>query len=78
MSKKHKYHQSIIPGVSLGAAVLNGDLGFALRLWKKKLKDSDVLKNVKERKEFVKPSVKKRKQMSDAIYWQKVQDSREQ
>mgnify|MGYP003116292061 CR=1 FL=1 len=78
MSKKQKYHQSIIPGFALGAAVPNGDLGFALRLWKKKLKDSDVLKNLKERKEFTKPSVKKRKQMSDAIYWQKVQDSREQ
>ena len=78
MSKKHKYHQSIIPGSPLGVAVMYGDLGFALRLFKKKLKDSDVLKNFKERKEFIKPSVVKRKQMSDAIYWQKVQDSREQ
>jgi small subunit ribosomal protein S21 len=78
MSKKHKYHQSIIPGFAIGAAVPNGDLGFALRLWKKKLKDSDVLKKLKERKEFTKPSVKKRKQMSAAIYKQKVQDSLEQ
>ena len=78
MSKKHKYHQSIIPGHPIGSAVPYGDLRFAIRTWKKKLKDSDVLKNLKERKEFTKPSVKKRKQMSDAIYWQKVQDSREQ
>jgi|TARA_R110000822_G_scaffold53530_2_gene138057 ribosomal protein S21 len=78
MSKKHKYHQSIIPGSPLGVAVMYGDLGFALRLFKKKLKDSDVLKNFKERKEFIKPSVKKRKQLSDAIFWQKVLDSREQ
>ena len=78
MSKKHKYHQSIIPGFALGAAVPNGDLGFAIRTWKKKLKDADILKIVKSRREYVKPSVVKRKQMSDAIYWQKVQDSRDQ
>jgi ribosomal protein S21 len=78
MSKKHKYHQSIIPGVAIASVVPAGDIGFAIRTWKKKLKDADILKIVKSRREYVKPSVVKRKQMSDAIYWQKVQDSREQ
>jgi ribosomal protein S21 len=73
MSKKHKYHQSIIPGVAIASAVPNGDLGFAIRTWKKKLKDADVLKIVKSRREYVKPSVVKRKQKSDAIFKQKIQ-----
>lgn len=77
MSKKHKYHQSIIPGQGLGAAVPNGDLGFAIRLWKKQLKDADVLKMVKERKEYVKPSVIKRKAKADAAYRQRLQSLRE-
>lgn len=73
MSKKHKYHQSIIPGVAIASAVPNGDIGFAIRTWKKKLKDADVLKIVKSKTEYVKPSVVKRKQKSDAIFKQKIQ-----
>jgi len=77
MNKKQKYHEAIIPGQALGAAVPNKDLGFAMRLWKKKVKDSGVLTALKERKEFTKPSAAKRKQMSDAIYWQKIRSSQE-
>jgi ribosomal protein S21 len=77
MNKKQKYHESIIPGQALGAAVPDKDLGFALRFWKKKLKDSGILTSLKDRKEFIKPSAVKRKKMSDAIYWQKIRSSNE-
>ena len=68
MSKKQKHHQSIAPGHGIGAKVVERDINFALRIWKRKLKDSDVLVNLKEGREFTKPSVKKRKQKIDAIY----------
>ena len=51
MNKKQKDHQSIIPGHSIAARVVNYDLGFAIRIWKKKLKDSDILLKLKENKE---------------------------
>ena len=77
MSKKYKEHQSVIPGHSIGAAVVNGDLGFAIRTWKKKLKDSDILNKIKSKKEFVKPSVTNRIEKSRAAYIQKIRSAQE-
>jgi len=74
MSKKQKHHQSIAPGHGISARVVEKDINFALRIWKRKLKDSDVLLNLKEGREFLKPSVKRRKQKIDAIYTQKIKD----
>ena len=77
MSKKQKYHQSIVPGHSIAAAVTNKDLGYALRLWKMKLKNSDLLTTLKERTEYLKPSVVKRKSKAAAIYIQKIRSAEE-
>jgi len=77
MNKKQKEHQSVIPGHSLGANVVNGDLGFAIRTWKKKLKDSEILDKIKSKKEFIKPSVTKRIQRNDAAYRQRMQSLKE-
>ena len=74
MSKKQKQHLSIAPGHGIGAKVVEKDINFALRIWKRKLKESDVLVNLKEGREFLKPSVKKRKQKIAAIYTQKIKD----
>lgn len=74
MNKKQKHHQSILPGSTSGAKVINKDINFALRIWKKKLKESNVLNSIKDRKEFLKPSVIKRNKLNNAIYMQKVKD----
>ena len=72
MSKKQKQHQSIIPGHSIGAKVINKDINFALRTWKKKLKSSNVLNLLKDNKEYIKPSFLHRQKMISATYKQKL------
>ena len=74
MNKKQKHHLSILPGTTSGAKVVNKDINFALRTWKKKLKESNTLTNIKDRKEFIKPSVVKRMKLNNAIYMQQIRD----
>jgi small subunit ribosomal protein S21 len=77
MNKKQKQHQSIVPGHAAAVNVVGTsreDLAFALRIWKRKIKDSEVLEKTKDRKEFIKPSVRKRKQIQDAQFIQKIKD----
>ena len=57
----------IIPGRFKAAKVVNGNIEAALKFWKRQVKDSNVLQEVKDRKEFIKPSAVKRKQKMDAI-----------
>lgn len=79
MNKKQKQHQSIMPGHSTAVNVTGTqreDLAFALKMWKRKVKESGVLEIVKERKTFTKPSVAKRAQRIDAAYRQRMQDLR--
>jgi ribosomal protein S21 len=77
MSKKQKQHQSIVPGNALAVKV-NGssreDLAHALKTWKRKIKSSGILEETKERKEFIKPCIKKRKQLQNAKFMQMVRD----
>jgi ribosomal protein S21 len=74
MNKKQKQHQSIMPGNALAVSVVNQDLGFAMRLWKRKVKTSEVLEKTKDQKEFIKPSVKRRKQKQAAQFIQKIRN----
>jgi ribosomal protein S21 len=77
MNKKQKQHQTIVPGHSLAVNVvgsLREDLAFALKIWKRKVKNSEVLEKTKDRKEFIKGSVKRRKQLQDAQFIQKIKD----
>jgi hypothetical protein len=64
ISKKQKHFKSIIPGCELGVKVVKigdrGDISFAMRKWKKALKDSGKLEILKERQEYVPASVTKR------------------
>ena len=57
----------IIPGKFKAAKVINGNNEAALKFWKRQVKESNVLQEVKDRKEFIKPSAIKRKQKMDAI-----------
>ncbi len=74
MNKQIKHHKSIIPGKTNSVKVINRDINFALRLWKKQLKNVDALNKIKNLKEFEKPSVVKRRQKQAAIYKQKISD----
>mgnify|MGYP001164085470 FL=1 len=57
----------IIPGKFKAAKVINGNIEAALKFWKRQVKESNVLQELKDRKEFIKPSAVKRKQKMDAI-----------
>ena len=77
MSKKQKQHQTIVPGNSLAVNVVGTqreDLGVALKVWKRKIKNSGILERIKDRKEFEKPSVRKRKQLQSAQFIQRIKD----
>lgn len=70
MSRQTKELLSIAPGSSSGALVVDGDLQFAIRRWKKSLKQNGKLKELYDRREYVKPSARRRRTKSDAIYRQ--------
>jgi len=77
MNKKQKQHQTTVAGNPLAVNVIGTqreDLAFALKAWKRKVKNSGVLESVKDRREFIKPSVKRRKQIQDARFIQKIKD----
>mgnify|MGYP003137775182 CR=1 FL=1 len=54
--------------------VRDGNIQKALSKFKRKVKDSDHLYELKDRKQYTKPSVKKRKQKQLAIHNQKIED----
>ncbi len=77
MSKKQKQHQQIVPGNSLAVNVVGTemyDLGYAIKTWKRKVKNAGILENVKSRKEYIKPSVINRQQTQRAEFLQFVRD----
>jgi small subunit ribosomal protein S21 len=77
MNKKQKQHQTTVPGNPLAVKVVGTqreDLGFALKAFKRKIKSSGILESVKDRKEFEKISVRKRKQIQRAQFIQKIKD----
>jgi small subunit ribosomal protein S21 len=77
MNKKQKQHQTTVPGNPLAVNVVGTqreDLGFALKTFKRKMKNSGILEKLKDRKEFEKPSVTKRKQIQRAQFIQKIKD----
>jgi small subunit ribosomal protein S21 len=47
--------------------VVKGNLNKALKQFKRKFKDTQVLKEIRERKNYIKPSAKKRVQKDEAI-----------
>lgn len=76
--------QHVVPGAGIAVKVTktkrhpNGDINAAIGKWKRMLKDSDVINGVKDRQEFIKPSVKKRDQIQKAKYYQKILDANQQ
>tara|TARA_R110001592_G_scaffold338613_1_gene625879 strand:- start:74 stop:313 length:240 start_codon:yes stop_codon:yes gene_type:complete len=74
MNKHQKQHKSIVSGNANAVSVINNDLNYALRTFKRKIKDSNVLEKLKENKTFIKPSVKRRQQINKAKYIQYIKD----
>jgi len=77
MNKKQKQHQTTVAGNPLAVNVVGiqrEDLAFALKAWKRKVKNSGILERIKDRKEFEKPSVTKRKQLQAAQFIQRIKD----
>ena len=46
----------------------DGDVGRALKKYKKKVQDTRLLQQLKKRKEYTKPSVKRRNEILKAVY----------
>ena len=65
--KKVRRDDMEIMGKPMSVKVVHNQIEPAIKLWKRKLKDSGILEQLKERKEFIKPSAVKRKQKEEAI-----------
>ena len=60
--------------VKVAVKVRNNNIQKALSKFKRKVKDSDHLYELKDRKQYTKPSVKKRRAKQVAIHNQKLED----
>lgn len=73
MNRREKKRRSLLAG-GLGANVVDGELNTAIQVWKQELKNSENLNRLYENREFVKPSVRKRKMMEFAKYRNSFQE----
>ena len=73
MNKQFKQHKSIVQGNPASTKVVNRDINFAIRNWKKQTKMSGILDILKTKQEFEKPSVTRKKIKSAAIHKQYLQ-----
>jgi small subunit ribosomal protein S21 len=74
MNKKQKIHKSIVAGNGNAVSVVDKDLNFALRNFKRKVKESRVIEQYKDNREFIKFSVKRKNEINRAKYIQKLRD----
>tara|TARA_R110002051_G_scaffold185679_1_gene255136 strand:- start:63 stop:335 length:273 start_codon:yes stop_codon:yes gene_type:complete len=85
-NKRSKREQSILPGAGVGVKVLyvkgkdgreKGLIDLALKKFKKEVKESGKLFELKERSHFVPKSEKKRIQKENAIFFQQLESKEE-
>ena len=80
MNKQSKHFKSIIPGSGVAVKVLStkqypkGDINSALKLFKKELKESGKIQELKDRKEFKSKSQKRKEEIDRAKYYQWLDD----
>ena len=67
-----KINSATAPGAPIGVRVIDKNIEKALRVFKKKVKESRKIQEVKENKYFIKPSAKKRKLRQLAVRRQKT------
>ena len=58
--------------------VVKGNLNKALKQFKRKFKDTQVLRELRERKNYTKPSTKRRKQKEKAILKRKYKEDNDE
>ena len=58
--------------------VIKGNINKALKLFKRKFKQTGKLKEVRERKNYIKPSLKKRKQKQKSILTRKYKENNDE
>ena len=58
--------------------VIKGDINRALKLFKRKFRNTKVLQELRERKNYIKPSAKKRKQKEKAILKRKYKEENDE
>ena len=58
--------------------VVKGNLNKALKLFKRKFKQTGILKEIKERKNYTKPTTKRRKQKEKTILKQKYKEDNDE
>jgi len=76
--KKVRKEAMIVPGRFKAAKVVNGNLEAALRFFKRQVKDSNVLQEVRDRQEFIKPSAVRRRQKQQAVRKEYIRRLREE
>ena len=80
MGKQSKHQKSIVPGAGVAVKVLStkqypkGDINFALKSFKRELKESGKIQELKDRKEFKSKSQKRREEVNRAKYYQWLDD----
>jgi small subunit ribosomal protein S21 len=58
--------------------VIKGNINKALKIFKRKFKQTGILKEVRERKNHTKPTTKKRKQKEKAVLKQKYKEKNDE
>ena len=82
MSKQSKHQKSVVPGASVGIKVLptkqypKGDINFALKQFKRELKESGKMEDLKNRRHFISKSAKRREELNCAKYYQWLDDQK--
>lgn len=82
MSKQSKHQKSIVPGAGVGIKVLStkiypkGDINFALKMFKRELKESGKIQELKDRRHFISKSQKRREEINSAKYYQWLDDQK--
>ena len=80
MSKQSKHQKSIVPGAGVAVKVLStkiypkGDINFALKMFKRELKESGKIQNLKDRRHFISKSQKRKEEVDRAKYYQWLDD----
>ena len=58
--------------------VIKGNINKALKIFKRKFKQTGILKEVRERKNYIKPSLNKRKQKQKSILTRKYKEANDE
>lgn len=65
--KFKKREEQFLYGHAMGVKVINGNIEAALRKWKRMMKESGIIDDLKARREYTKPAAKRRRKRDEAI-----------